>query len=122
MASHLVINPALAPLEGVLDVRAILVPALGAAREAVLLAREEPQERAGERYPQPELPVRVCNTAKTRPIASRGKGNKCCQSYMGILKTCLVGCLRRYRRWFGSVGVGVRNVLHPCTAPCVLRV
>lgn len=40
--------------------RAVLVAALGAAREAVLLAREQPQEGTRERYPEPKLPVRVC--------------------------------------------------------------
>lgn len=99
-ASHLVIIPILTPLEGVLDVGAVLVPALGAAREAVLLAREEAQERAGERYPQPELSVRVCTQ----------HGHDDAHNIEGKVKCILSGFRRRgysttdrggpsYRRW-----------------------
>lgn len=57
--AHLVVRPVLGLLERVFDVRAVLVAALGAAREAVLLTGEQPQEGARERNPEPQLPVRV---------------------------------------------------------------
>lgn len=50
----------------------VLVAAIAAPREAVLLAREQPQEGARERYPEPKLVVRVCGGRDGRAGSGRG--------------------------------------------------
>lgn len=58
-SAHPVEGPISVLLGGPLDVLAVVVAALSAAAEAVLLARENAQQRASVRHTQPQLLVRV---------------------------------------------------------------
>ena len=61
-------------LGGPLDVFTVVVPALRAAAEAVLLARENAQQRASVRYSQPQLLVRVWQWRVAGLLLGEGEG------------------------------------------------